>query len=108
MRTITINYNSSGFLEIRHSDNATEKRILAILKRAIGKQKKKASGFKPAKVLAMKRTRGELAGRLMGRALIEMVNLMYQNNTAKHFITGLYDAIKKEYKKRIQANDTQD
>lgn len=50
----------------------------------------------------MKRTRGELAGRLMGKALVEMINLMYQNNTAKHFITGLYNAIKKEYEKRIQ------
>ena len=37
----------------------------------------------------MKRTRAELAGRLMGRALLEMINLMYQNNTARNFLRGL-------------------
>jgi hypothetical protein len=37
----------------------------------------------------MKRSRAELAGRAMGRALLEMVNLMYQTNTARNFLVGL-------------------
>lgn len=29
------------------------------------------------------------AGELMGKAIVEMVHLMYQNNTAAHFLRGL-------------------
>ena len=35
MRNIQIFYNAKGYLEIRHSDNATDERIIAVLKRAI-------------------------------------------------------------------------
>jgi len=35
MRNIQIFYNTKGYLEVRHSDNATDKRIIEILQRAI-------------------------------------------------------------------------
>lgn len=47
-----------------------------------------------------KRSRGELAGRLMGRALVEMVNLFYQNTTARRFLYGLTMVLHKESQKR--------
>lgn len=40
------------------------------------------------------------AGQRMGRAVNEMVNLMYQNNTAKNFLLGLAYEIGKEMDKR--------
>jgi len=44
--------------------------------------------------------RGKEAGKQMGRAIIEMVHLMYQNNTAKYFYLGLIQEIQKEMKRR--------
>jgi len=44
MRVLSIEYNSSGYLQIFHNDNATDKRILQILKRAVRKQEKKIKG----------------------------------------------------------------
>jgi hypothetical protein len=42
----------------------------------------------------MKRqTRAEDAGRHLARSIIEMVNLMYQLNTAKNFYNGLIDEL---------------
>ena len=43
-----------------------------------------------------KATRGEKAGRAFGKAIIEMVHLMYQNNTARHFYIGLWCEIQEE------------
>jgi hypothetical protein len=37
----------------------------------------------------MKKSRAEIAGEQLGRAIVEMVNLMYQNNTVKNFWKGL-------------------
>lgn len=47
-----------------------------------------------------KRTGGEITGMLMGKALIAMVHLMYQDKTAAHFLRGLYAEIVKEMKRR--------
>ncbi len=38
MRYITIAYNSSGFLEITHQDNASEEKVLSVLRRATNLQ----------------------------------------------------------------------
>jgi len=40
-----------------------------------------------------KMSRAEKAGRAMGRNLIEMAQLMYQNNTKKNFYKGLIDVL---------------
>lgn len=45
--------------------------------------------------------RAESAGKSMARALIEMVHLMYQNNTARNFFKGLKSGIDEEVAKRI-------
>jgi len=37
----------------------------------------------------MKKSRAEKAGELLGETILEMVNLMYQKNTAKNFMEGL-------------------
>jgi len=50
----------------------------------------------------MKRTRAELGGRLLGRALVEMINLMYQNDTALHFFKGLVDILWREWERRVK------
>ena len=42
----------------------------------------------------MKLSRAEKAGRKMGLAIVEMVHLMYQNNTAKNFYRGLLFVIR--------------
>lgn len=47
-----------------------------------------------------KRSRAERAGRLMGTALVEMVHLMYQKNTAKNFLRGLCDVLNCHWKER--------
>lgn len=44
--------------------------------------------------------RGYKAGLRMGEASIEMVHLMYQNNTAAHFLRGLNEKIKEEMVRR--------
>jgi hypothetical protein len=41
-------------------------------------------------------TRAEKAGRELAKGLIEMVNLMYQNNTARNFMKGLTDVLDRE------------
>ena len=47
-------------------------------------------------------TRAEMAGRATADAIVEMVNLMYQNNTAKNFYIGLHDVFLQEAKKRAR------
>ena len=37
----------------------------------------------------MKKSRAELAGEQAGKTIVEMVHLMYQNNTARNFWKGL-------------------
>lgn len=37
----------------------------------------------------MRMSRAERAGRALAHALIEMIHLMYQNNTAKNFYKGM-------------------
>jgi hypothetical protein len=41
-------------------------------------------------------SRAELAGEALGKAIVEMVHLMYQNNTASNFWRGLMRVLKKE------------
>lgn len=41
----------------------------------------------------MKRSRAELAGRAMGRAIVEMVDFMDQINTASNFLAGLVEIL---------------
>jgi len=48
----------------------------------------------------LKKTRAEKAGRLMAWALIEMVHLMYQKNTALNFLKGLTKKINSELNRR--------
>lgn len=45
--------------------------------------------------------RGEKAGWLLGFAICEMVNLMYQNNTAFYFLRGLRKIINSDFNKRL-------
>jgi hypothetical protein len=40
------------------------------------------------------------AGKEIAKAIIEMVHLMYQNNTAAHFYRGLSEEIDKEMNRR--------
>ena len=44
--------------------------------------------------------RGYKAGLEMGKAIIKMVHLMYQNNTAAHFYRGLSEQIIEEMERR--------
>ena len=46
-----------------------------------------------------KYSRAELAGKKTGEAIIEMINLMYQNNTANNFLRGLLKVLIK-YKEK--------
>lgn len=39
-------------------------------------------------------SRAERAGRATGEALVEMIHLMYQNNTARNFWRGLMAVLK--------------
>jgi hypothetical protein len=41
-------------------------------------------------------TRAEKAGRAIAKSLIEMINLMYQNNTAYNFTKGLVNELDRE------------
>jgi len=45
-------------------------------------------------------SRAEKAGRLLGRALVEIIHLMYQENTAGNFIRGLIQPLLKEQVRR--------
>lgn len=48
----------------------------------------------------IKDTRGYQAGYNAAKAIVEMVNLMYQNNTAKRFYIGFIGIINRELKNR--------
>jgi len=48
-----------------------------------------------------KMSRARRAGVAAAEAIIEMVNLMYQNKTALNFFKGLLDTLKAEYKRRL-------
>ena len=52
----------------------------------------------------MKNTRAYKAGEAQGRSIIEMIHLMYQNRTAKKFISGLMSVLIPDYKKRISGS----
>lgn len=56
-----------------------------------------------AQRLAIKQKEGRpgKAGKDMGKAIIEMVNLMYQNQTAKQFLKSLIKVLELELKKRV-------
>jgi len=47
-----------------------------------------------------KTTRASKAGESLGDAIVEMIHLMYQNNTAAAFLRGLYQKIIKEMQRR--------
>lgn len=44
--------------------------------------------------------RAECAGHQLAEAIVEMVNLMYQNNTAAKFYSGLAPVLNKEIERR--------
>lgn len=44
--------------------------------------------------------RGYKAGKAAGEALVEMVNLMYQNNTISHYYRGLDEVLRREMDRR--------
>lgn len=46
-------------------------------------------------------TRAEKAGQELGKAIIEIAHLMYQNNTAKWFYKGLNEKIQEEMALRM-------
>lgn len=46
--------------------------------------------------------RPEKAGKRLAEAIIEMVHLMYQNNTALKFLNALHDRLFEEIDKRQQ------
>ena len=46
-------------------------------------------------------TRAEEAGQDLARAIVEMVHLMYQNNTAENFYKGLDKVIQREMSLRM-------
>jgi hypothetical protein len=55
----------------------------------------------------MAEQRSAKAGQDLAKVIIEMVHLMYQNNTAKKFYLGLSDELNKEIRRRgLDANDT--
>ena len=45
-------------------------------------------------------TRGGLAGKALGLAIIEIMHLFYQNNTTINFLKELLKVLEKEKKKR--------
>ncbi|MCK5611152.1 hypothetical protein KAR91_55275 [Candidatus Pacearchaeota archaeon] len=45
-------------------------------------------------------TRAEKAGRKLGTTIIEMVHLMYQNETALDFLNAVHDRLYEEIEKR--------
>lgn len=48
----------------------------------------------------MMKGRSYQAGLALGLAIIEMVHLMYQNDTARRFYQGLFAVLRKEFKRR--------
>lgn len=53
----------------------------------------------------MKKTRAGQAGMKLGEAIVEMVNLMYQDKTAMNFLTKLHAVITRALYKRMYGND---
>jgi len=45
-------------------------------------------------------TRGENAGKLQAKAIIEYIHLMYQNNTALSYLNGLINLLIEEKNRR--------
>ncbi|KKM79615.1 hypothetical protein LCGC14_1348130 [marine sediment metagenome] len=45
-------------------------------------------------------TRGYLGGLLFGAAMVEVINLMYQNNTIRHFYKGMMQVLVRDANKR--------
>ena len=45
-------------------------------------------------------TRGYIGGLLFGSALVEVINLMYQNNTIRHFYRGMMHVLLKDLSRR--------
>lgn len=50
--------------------------------------------------LNRKMTRAEKAGIDQGKAIVEMVHLMYQNNTSSNFYKGLMAVLEEEVRRR--------
>ena len=50
--------------------------------------------------MAEPKQRAYKAGIKTGEAIVEMVHLFYQNNTAAHFYRGLFEVVEKEMKNR--------
>jgi len=48
-----------------------------------------------------KPTRAGRAGRLLGAGIVEMINLMYQDNTAINFLKGLLPILRLDFDNRI-------
>jgi len=51
----------------------------------------------------VKNTRPQWVGWGMGFAIIQMIHLMYQNNTAKGFLEALIEILEKELRKRNES-----
>jgi hypothetical protein len=47
----------------------------------------------------MRKSRAEIAGESLGTAIVEMIHLMYQNNTAKNFWRGLMSVLNQNKRK---------
>jgi len=47
-------------------------------------------------------SRAEKAGRKLARSIIEMVHLMYQDNTAMNFYAGLIRVLDDEFTRRLK------
>ena len=43
MRVVSVWYNSSGYLDIVHRDNATDKRLLEVLRKAVRQMEKRVN-----------------------------------------------------------------
>jgi len=50
--------------------------------------------------MTMRKPRAYKAGEDIAKAIIEMVHLMYQNNTANHFYAGLKKKLSEEIERR--------
>jgi hypothetical protein len=49
----------------------------------------------------MKKTRAQEIGELQARAILKMVDLMYQHRTACNFLKGLIQVLTKDYHRRV-------
>jgi len=67
-----------------------------------GSIKEVAQKFYPmSKTSKPKEARAYIAGKNVGLALVETIHLLYQNNTARNYISGLVDTLLIERNKRI-------